>query len=245
MKFLDQYYDRTSQGQFSVSGQQGSDFAKQIATDFNPIHDPLSKRFCVPGDLLFALALSEYGIHKNMAFQFLDLVSAETPLRYPQTNSDAADLQVLNDKDKAVLGVQYDGGGVEESHKIEALLKNYVAFSGQNFPHILVPLMKQHEVMINPKRPLVIYQSMSFNINDLSFDELQITLEKTELEVDGKRGNASLLFSIKSGGQEIGSGIKNLVLSGLRKYEEVAVQQLSEAYLERKKAWEENGLIMT
>ncbi len=245
MKFLDQYYDRTNQGHISVSGQQGSDFAKGIATDFNPIHDPLAKRFCVPGDLLFALALSEYGLHKNMAFQFLDLVSAGTLLNYPRLNSDSADLQVLNSKGKAVLGLQYQGGGIDEAQKIEAMLRNYVAFSGQNFPHILVPLMKQHDVMINPKRPLVIYQSMSFKINDLSFSELQITLEKTELEVNGKRGDAKLFFSIKSDGQEIGSGIKTLVLSGLREYNELAVQQLSDAYLNRKKTWEEKGLILT
>ena len=40
-----------------VSAEQGSDFAKNISNDFNPIHDPLNKRFCVPGDLLFALAV--------------------------------------------------------------------------------------------------------------------------------------------------------------------------------------------
>lgn len=241
MNFLDQYYDQNNQGKITVNGQQGSDFAKIIATDFNPIHDRDSKRFCVPGDLLFALALKEYGLHKNMVFEFLDLVSADTPLDYPEPISDDSELKVLNNKEKAVLGVKFGGGGVKEAQKSEALLKNYVAFSGQNFPHILVPLMKQHGVMINPARPLVIYKSMSFEINDLSFSELEITLEKTELTVKGKRGDANLFFSIKSNGQKIGSGIKTLVLSGLREYDEVAVQQLSDAYFHRKATWEQGA----
>jgi len=237
MKFLDQYYSQTKSGQISISANQGSDFAKKVAGDFNPIHDPLSRRFCVPGDLLFALALKEYGLHKNMAFQFLDLVSADTPLNYPKPLLAENDLAVLNSKGKAVLGVQYSGDVSNEPQKIEQLLTNYVAFSGQNYPHILVPLMQEHGVMINPKRPLVIYQNMSFTINDMSFSELEVALEKTELKVNGKRGDANLMFSIKSNGQKIGSGIKTLVLSGLRDYDDEAIQALSDAYFASQQAW--------
>ena len=39
---------------FSFTRKQASDFAKQVASDFNPIHDEDAKRFCVPGDLLFS-----------------------------------------------------------------------------------------------------------------------------------------------------------------------------------------------
>ena len=237
MKFLDQYHNSTTQGKITISAKQGSDFAKNIAGDFNPIHDSLSKRFCVPGDLLFALALKEYGLHKNMAFEFLDLVSADTEFSYPQLDSDEADLKVLNSKGKAVLAVQYNGGGSSEALKTEKLLKNYVAFSGQNFPVILVSLMKQHGVMVNPKRTLVIYKSMSFALHDLSFNDSEIELENSELSVNGKRGNAVLSFSIKSNGQAIGTGRKTLVLSGLRDYDELAVEELSEEYLARKNAW--------
>ena len=240
MDFLDQYFNRTEENQVIVSGEQGSDFAKQIATDFNPIHDADAKRFCVPGDLLFALALREYGLHKTMTFNFLDLVSADTPLSYPKqgyrtASSGEVELQVVNNNDKPVLGVHYHGGSTNEASQIEALLRNYVAFSGQNFPHILVPLMKQHDVMINPKRPLVIYQSMSFEFSQIDFSELDITLEETELKVNGKRGDAKLFFSIMSNGQDIGSGIKTLVLSGLREYDEIGVQDMVTRYLDRKK----------
>ncbi len=237
MKFLDHFHDRTEQGQITIGAQQGSEFAKNIAGDFNPIHDAESKRFCVPGDLLFALALKEYGLHQSMAFRFLDLVAADTPLNYPAWVAGDNELQVLNSKDKAVLGVQYDGESSDDEHGIEQLLKNYVAFSGQNFPHILVPLMQRHHVMINPKRPLVIYQSMAFTLDELSFDGLEITLRKTELNTKGKRADANLYFSISSSTGEIGSGIKTLVLSGLREYDEQAVEHLTEAYFLNKKAW--------
>ena len=59
---------RISNNKVSFSRQQASDFAKQIADDFNPLHDVEAKRFCVPGDLLFAVASAKAGLHKKMSF---------------------------------------------------------------------------------------------------------------------------------------------------------------------------------
>ena len=55
---LNQYFSETDNS-FEFTRQQASDFAKKVAGDFNPIHDVISKRFCVPGDLLFAVLLSK------------------------------------------------------------------------------------------------------------------------------------------------------------------------------------------
>jgi len=68
MKFLSDFYSALQGDQISVSAEQGNNFAKFIADDFNPIHDTQSKRFCVPGDLLFAIALERYGLHESMSF---------------------------------------------------------------------------------------------------------------------------------------------------------------------------------
>ena len=43
--------------------QQGSDFAKQVADDFNPLHNIDAKRFCVPGALLFSIVIAKSGLH--------------------------------------------------------------------------------------------------------------------------------------------------------------------------------------
>ncbi|MGL5048946.1 MAG: DUF3581 family protein, partial [Shewanella sp.] len=67
--FLAPYFLKQNQA-ISVSAQQASDFAKKIAQDFNPIHDVGAKRFCVPGDLLFALVLTQYGLSQSMKFGF-------------------------------------------------------------------------------------------------------------------------------------------------------------------------------
>ena len=61
MTFLSDFFLLDSAGCYEVSAEQGSRFAKEVAGDFNPIHDHDSKRFCVPGDLLFAIALSDFG----------------------------------------------------------------------------------------------------------------------------------------------------------------------------------------
>jgi len=239
MEFLNDYYTKTSDGQVQVSDQQGSDFAKGVAGDFNPIHHAGSKRFCVPGDLLFAIALKEYGLHSKMSFRFRELIKADSKLKFPLYEAvDSSDistqLQVSNDRDKVVLDIECSGALTNKQQAIEQMLRNYVAFSGQNFPHILVPLMKQHNVMINPQRPLVIYESMAFEFSDLDFESLTINLEDTSLEVDGKRGTAQLHFSLKQGERQIGSGTKYLVLSGLREYEEEAIQAMCDEYLASK-----------
>jgi len=59
--FLQKYYSGDDE-KIHFSRQQASRFAKEVAGDFNPIHDQEAKRFCVPGDLLFALVLSKYGL---------------------------------------------------------------------------------------------------------------------------------------------------------------------------------------
>ena len=133
-----------------------------------------------------------------------------------------------------MLGLSLHGDVSEREAKIEQLIRNYVAFSGQNFPHILLPLMQQHNVMINPKRPLVIYQSMSLQFETLDFDDLNIVLEETSLLVDGKRGDAALHFSLGSNGVAIGTGVKKLVLSGLRPYDDDAVTDMCERYFASK-----------
>jgi len=81
--FLEQFHS-SNNNIVSISAEQGSSFAKDISNDFNPIHDPDSKRFCVPGDLLFALVLGRYGISEKMSFNFAGMVSAETELLFPK-----------------------------------------------------------------------------------------------------------------------------------------------------------------
>ncbi|MGM8892055.1 DUF3581 family protein, partial [Psychrobacter sp. 1Y1] len=71
--FLSSYFKKENQS-VSITPQQASDFAKIVAQDFNPIHDVAAKRFCVPGDLLFALVLNEYGLSQKMTFNFAGMV---------------------------------------------------------------------------------------------------------------------------------------------------------------------------
>ena len=53
---IDQFYSEPN-GRVCFTREQGSNFAKQMANDFNPLHDADAKRFCIPGDLLFAVIL--------------------------------------------------------------------------------------------------------------------------------------------------------------------------------------------
>ena len=239
MKFLKSYYDE-NQDIIKIEAEQGAQFAQRIASDFNPIHYPDSKRFCVPGDLLFAIALGKYGLFQSMKFEFLDMVKGGSLLKYPADiesgKGEVSYSSIEGELGKRVLSINATGARMDDDHKIENVVRQYVAFSGRNFPHILMPLMREHGVMINPARPLVIYQSMSFDLQTLDFRELIIELGKTTLSIDEKRGEAVFNFVFSQDDKQIGSGKKTLILSGLRPYDDSKMQVLADDYLARANA---------
>ena len=231
---LAQYYcqnDRT----FSFSRQQASDFAKQIAGDFNPLHDVETKKFCVPGDLLFSLALDKLGVSKQMNFTFCGMVSDNLELDY---NDKAAEqLSIIDSADKEYLKIDRSGELSGDSQLANSLAQRYVEFSGDTFPNILLPLMEQNNVMINPARPLVIYESMSISLNRLDFINPSLEVTHTELEVNGKRGRAILQFCFKVGDEVVGYGEKQMVLSGLRPFDADVINGVVVDYDKRKNAY--------
>lgn len=229
--FLQSFFLQTG-NQISISASQGSQFAKQICNDYNPIHDVESKRFCVPGDLLFALTLHRYGLSQQMRFDFAGLVPADKELVFPQWNE--SELSIADCREKTYLSVQRQGSTSDNQSVIEQLVRSYVEFSGHSFPYILVPLMQQHQVMINTARPLVMYQSMSLNLEQLDLCSPLVKFLDADMEVDGKRGNVSLKFAITDGEATVGSGEKKLVLSGLREFDQQAMDQLILDYEARK-----------
>lgn len=234
MMFLDSYYDN-NEGTIFVSPRQASDFAKNVAGDFNPIHDEGAKRFCVPGDLLFALVLNQYGLSQHMNFVFSGMVGEGVKLIFPEVADETITISDSNGKD--YLSIERSGDNSTDPMLIQNLTRRYVEFSGQTFPHILVPLMAKHNVMINPDRPLVIYESMMINIDRMNISDPQLELSHSTLDVDGKRGSVCLEFSIKDAGEVVGTGKKNMVLSGLREFEQATIDQLVNDYAARKNAY--------
>ena len=229
--FLQSFFSQTG-NQLCISAEQGSQFAKQVCNDYNPIHDVESKRFCVPGDLLFALTLNNYGLSQHMRFDFAGLVPADKALIFPDWNG--SDLVISDSREKTYLSADREGDLTQDQSIIEHLVRSYVEFSGHSFPYILVPLMQQHNVMINTARPLVMYQSMSLSLDRLDLYSPEVKFLDAQMEVDGKRGNVSLQFSINDGEKVVGRGEKKLVLSGLREFDQQAMDQLILDYEARK-----------
>lgn len=214
--FLEEFHSHVN-GRLIVSAEQASRFAKEVAGDFNPIHNPDAKRFCVPGDLLFALALSKFGLSQKMSVSFSGMVGRDKPLILPE--KDEGVIELKDDDGKVYTHIEHSGNVTHDPRVIEALTRRYVAFSGQNFPYIFVPLLEKHQVMFNPKRPLVIYESMAFELDSLDITDPSLVLVDTTLAVSGKRGDAHFLFEIKDGNKVIGRGDKKLIVSGLQPYD--------------------------
>ncbi len=232
--FLKQFYTEKDCRIF-ISPQQASEFAKTVASDFNPIHNPDSKQFCVPGDLLFSLVLDRYGLSKEMTFMFSGMVGGDLPLVFPK--SKAGEFSITDDQNKSYLEIERHGDILTDNNSVSELVRSYVAFSGKNFPDILVPLLSEQGVMLNPKRPLVIYQSMSLSLENFEIAEPTLTLTKTILDVKGKKGLVLLNFCIRSSGRIVGTGVKKLIVRGLQDYRQAGVDQLVSSYLAYKEQW--------
>ena len=208
----------------SVSAEQASTFAKVECHDFNPIHNPDNKRFCVPGDLLFSISLQKYGISQVMTFSFTNMVGANMELVFPQTQS--SDIVIQNKNEKSVLEINRQGEVTKKSAFITSFTKNYVQFSGENFPSVLMPLMKEHQVMFNTARPLVMYHSMSFEFDTFELEnEMRLTLSGSNMVVEPKRANSFLHFDIFDGDKKIGHGVKKLIVAGLKPYDEEKITE--------------------
>lgn len=143
---LTNYYNLEN-GQFVFTRRQASHFAKLVAGDFNPIHDEESKRFCVPGDLLFSVLLAKAGISQNMHISFAGMISDNLGLEIKEGES--GNLSVVDCNDKCYLTMARSGENIKNEALAAKVAENYVKFSGMNFPHIMVPLMEASGMMIN------------------------------------------------------------------------------------------------
>lgn len=232
--FLKEFYC-IHEGNVSISAEQASAFAKEMAHDFNPLHDADAKRFCVPGDLLFSLALEKYGLSQNMHFTFSGMVGQGVLLNFPDSDADLID--VTDNQGKTYLQIERSGDLSRDSALIESFTRDYVAFSGQNFPYVLVPLLAEKNVMFNLNRPLVIYESMTLSFHHLNFQQASVDMMEPKMEVNGKRASAFLHFQIKSGENVVGTGFKKLAISVLNGYESEPMQAFVDEYLARKNGY--------
>jgi hypothetical protein len=229
--FLSKFYSESDAG-IQFEREQASDFAKFIAGDFNPLHDPDNKMFCVPGDLLFSIALAKLGLYKQMRFIFSGMVNDDTHIEFQ--HKDDGTVEACDEEGKSYLSITKSGATSKNETAITGLAKSYVEFSGRTFPHILVPLMSEHGLMINPNRPIVIYESMEIDLNTLEITNPVLELTDTSLVANGKKGRVKLGFCIKQGDNAIGNGIKYMSLRGLRPFVQEQIDAVVDNYIQRR-----------
>ncbi len=203
-------------GRICISADQASRFAKDVAGDFNPLHNADARRFCVPGDLLFALVLARFGLYQRMTFRFHSMVGDNALLHFARRDNV---FTVETEGGKVCLEAEPGGDVTKDESVVEEFARRYVAFSGLNFPHYLKPLFEEKGVMFNPHRPLVIYDSMAFSLEELPVKEPDVEFAGGTLDVGGKRAVVHFEFRMNSGGKTVGTGSKKLVIGGLIPYD--------------------------
>ncbi len=226
LMILKDYYTEINE-KIAFSREQASRFAKEVADDFNPIHNVDAKLFCVPGDLLFSVVLDKYGLSRHMRFAFSGMVGDGVQLNLPPSASGSFS---LSDGVKGYLDVEQSGDTSSDRQLVQDLTCGYVKFSGHSFPDVLVSLMAENDVMINPSRPLIMYESMMIDLDRLDISEPTLKLSGANLAVNGKKGNASLKFTIIANGETVGRGEKLMTLRGLRPFDAQLVEQIVDKY---------------
>jgi hypothetical protein len=167
-----------------------------------------------------------------MGFSFSGMVNDEVTLHLPKVQ--AREISIYDDNDKKYLDISSNGAISRDKTLIDSLITNYVQFSGDTFPNVLVPLMKQNNVMINTHRPLVIYDHMRIALDTLDLDEVTLSLADSQFRLYGKRADVALNFDLNCNGERIGKGQKKMVMSGLREYDKDSVDELVRTYNQRK-----------
>lgn len=221
------YHDKQTDT-VSISANQGSRFAKEVAGDHNPLHDADAPRFCVPGDLLFALVVGRYGVAEHMALTFRGMLRADTPLHFPDAATSS--FSITDTAGRDYVSVEYGEPLSASAAAARGLIEAYVACSGQTFPDRLQPLLERSGVMFNPSRPLVVYDSMSLAFHAPPTEPPTLRLTESDLQVSGKRGDARFDFEILVGGRPIGQCSKKMVVSGLRPYDATAMDDVVSRY---------------
>jgi len=212
----------------TFSRAQASAFAKGVADDFNPLHDPEAKLFCVPGDLLFAVALARYGVSRQMRVHFAGMVDGGVALHFPPNQGD--ELVIRDGAGRDYLRLERSGERSQQRELIESLTSSYVTFSGHTFPDILVPLMAEYGVMINPDRPLVIYQRMEIALERLDSAPVALEYRGATFENSGKKGSVSLNFDLTGATETLGRGAKYMLVRGLKPYDRAAMEDVVARY---------------
>lgn len=167
-----------------------------------------------------------------MRFEFSGMVG--DGVRLTIKNDSEGNSSVVDDSGKEYLKVSRSGQKTSSSDFVEHVVTNYIQFSGMNFPHIMVPLMKEKQVMINSQRPLVIYESMEVDFSRLDFTHPKVEFSGASFDVEGKRGVVTLNFDFKENDVIIGKGVKRMVASGLKPYCQDAIDDLVDRFNARK-----------
>lgn len=230
---IEDYFSEPN-GNLCFSREQGSRFAKAVAGDFNPLHDVDSRRFCVPGDLLFAALLMQYGVSRHMEFVFTDMLADGVELVLP---APAPRLSIRDTAGREYLRVAREGDVSRDKSLVQNLVRRYVEFSGHTFPDILEPLLAGENVMINPARPMLMYQSMSIDMDTLDSRDPDLRADHSEVQVDGRRGAVMLAFEFTESGAVVGRGCKRILLGGLRPYDRAVMATAIAEYSARRRAF--------
>ena len=230
---LSGYVTHHADERFSFTREQASAFAREKARDFNPLHDPDSTRFCVPGDLLFASACAWDGLSEHTDMHLEGMVDDRAILTL---SGERAQRQLTDSDGRVCARIRHEGATVQEPGLVQELVQAAVTFTGQHFFSTLIPRMKEYDVMVHPTRPLVVYDRIQLDLDKTQLTAPEIRSAGSDMQIEGRRGTLTLKFEFHENGKAVGRGSKTMQLRGLRQFDAEAVAVLVNEYRQRQES---------
>jgi len=214
-------------GVYFIDKESGSNFAKDICKDLNPIHNVESKKFIMLGDFLFALYVNEYGFPKNREVIF------KNPIKINSLENSG--LEVIVSKEGIFVGNQKKVESSVEDFLFfdESLLLQYCEISGSLFPDKLWGVFESSGLMPNFKRGIVMYTGVNFGFNfnlDSLYGDIELDLDNVDYEIVSNRLFLKANVKVDLNGENVGSICKNLVCLGCVDYNKEKFDFLVENY---------------
>lgn len=206
-----------------------SAYARNVAKDFNPIHSHLAKKYCVPGDLIFALITEMHGAHNYMRVDFLNRVGAECKLFFDTKRIALA----LLDVDKKLYAELATAGDKSVCPKRLKTVSNVVvSCTSGYFPYKLIDNLREENVMLSIRRSMVMLKSIEVELRNIhSASSLVAKYQSSGLELSGKRGEVKVYFQLfDDDGISVGFVTKTVLIIGIEKFNDKASKQYLDDY---------------
>lgn len=220
-------------GKYLVSEKDGSNFAKEVCLDYNPIHDEGNLDFAVPGDLLLSLFVWQNGLPCDGSVAFKKPVKGDLELKI-----DLDGISNSGTDEELVILKNLSSIYLTSIKFYKDFMAEYCLLSGSLFPEKLGEVFSDSGLMPGVEKPLVMYSGVDFDLNmdKFSLYDCDLSLNLGEINYKVLRKNMMKIgvgVDVLIDDENVGSLTKNLVCFETVPFSEAGLSELVTRYSQK------------